>query len=300
MLPFRPIHALALGWLLSSCIAPGPSVSKSPGASAAATEPGTAVPARAFVWPRGTRAAVSLTYDDAIQSQIDNAVPALARHALPATFFLTGSSPYLAEHLDVYRGLVTAGHELGSHTMNHPCDRAQSWVKPGFGLQDYDLDRMRKELDESIQQLKDLGQKAPFSFAYPCGSTWLGEAHVSYVPLIEQSFVAARGVGPGIVDPSAPSLFDVPSPMGNDSGADLTAWVDRALASGGWVVFLFHGVAGDYLDVKAEAHETLLAYLDAHKSSIWTERFGAVASYIKAQAAAPPKDALRDPRRGAE
>ncbi len=246
-----------------------------------------AAPAHAFVWPHGARAAVSLTYDDALKSQIDNVVPALAAHSLLATFFLTGSSPYLQANPDVYRRLVAAGHELGSHTIYHPCDRGPDWVKPGFALQDYDLERMKKELAESIQQLKDLGQKEPLSFAYPCGSTSLGETRTSYVPLIEQSFIAARGVGASVADPSTVSLFNVPSPMGNASGADLTMWVDRALSSGGWVVFVFHGVAGDYLDVKADAQETLFAYLEQHKSSIWTERFGTVASYVKAQKAAP-------------
>jgi peptidoglycan/xylan/chitin deacetylase (PgdA/CDA1 family) len=287
MLLRKGLYGLALACTLSACIGPAPAASSSwpaPGAAPVVTTP---APAGAFVWPHGTRAAVSLTYDDAIQSQIDNAVPALAKHGLVATFFLTGTSPYLVSHLDVYRGLVTAGHELGSHTMYHPCDRAQSWVKPGFALQDYDLERMKKELADNTQQLKDLGQKEPFSFAYPCGSTWLGETHIDYRPLIEQSFIAARGVGSSVADPSTVSLFNVPSPMGNDSGADLTTWVDRALSSGGWVVFVFHGVAGDYLDVKADAHETLLSYLEQHKSSIWTERFGAVASYIKAQKSAP-------------
>jgi peptidoglycan/xylan/chitin deacetylase (PgdA/CDA1 family) len=282
---FKSIYGFPLACLLSACIAPAPTAqgaaqTPSPGVAAVA-------PPHAFVWPRGTRAAVSLTYDDAIQSQIDNAVPALAKHGLVATFFLTGTSPYLQANPDVYRGLVAAGHELGSHTMYHPCDRAQSWVKPGFALQDYDLARMKKELADNIQQLKDFGQKEPFSFAYPCGSTWLGETRINYTPLVEQAFVAARGVGSSVADPSTVSLFNVPSPMGNQSGPDLTAWVDRALSSGGWVVFVFHGVAGDYLDVKADAHEALLSYLDAHKTSIWTERFGAVASYIKAQKATP-------------
>jgi peptidoglycan/xylan/chitin deacetylase (PgdA/CDA1 family) len=268
--------------MISSCIAPDPAA-----AGTSVTPASTATPGRAFVWPRGTRAAVSLTYDDAIQSQIDNAVPALAKHKLPATFFLTGTSPYLQAHLDAFRGLVAAGHELGAHTMFHPCDRAQSWVKPGFALQDYDLDRMRKELADNLAQLKDLGQKAPFSFAYPCGSTWLGEARINYTPLVEETFIAARGVGPSVADPSTVSLFNVPSPGGDRPAAELIMWVDRALSSGGWVVFVFHGVAGDYLDVKADAHEALLAYLEQHKSSIWTERFGTVASYIKTQQSAP-------------
>src|SRR5438132_1155772 len=35
-----------------------------------------------FAWPSGKRAAVSLTYDDALTSQLDHALPALAGHHL--------------------------------------------------------------------------------------------------------------------------------------------------------------------------------------------------------------------------
>jgi peptidoglycan/xylan/chitin deacetylase (PgdA/CDA1 family) len=235
------------------------------------------------VWPNGARAAVSLTYDDAIQSQLDNAAPALAKHGLRATFFLTGHSGVLQGSADRYRALAQAGHELGAHTMDHPCDRSLSFVKPGFALQDYDLPRMQADLTENIQQLRELGQKEPFSFAYPCGATWLGEVHTSYVPLIEQLFIAARGVNGRVGDPTNDSLFEVPSAMGNGSGPELIGWVERALSSGGWVVFTFHGVAGDYLSVQADAHEALLGYLEQHERSVWTERFGRVASYVKAQ-----------------
>ncbi len=257
--------------------------SPGPGNGAGASPADPPPSARAFAWPNGTRAAVSLTYDDAIQSQLDNAVPALARHGLVATFFLTGTSGLVQQSPERYRALVQAGHELGSHTMNHPCDRGMSFVKPGFGLQDYDLPRMQAELHDNIQQLRDLGQKEPFSFAYPCGSTWLGEAHTSYIPLIEQEFVAARGVDARVDDPARDTLFQVPSPMGNMAAPTLITWVDRALKEGGWVVFTFHGVAGDYLAVEAGAHEALLGYLEQHKSSVWTERFGSVAQYVKAQ-----------------
>ena len=236
-----------------------------------------------FVWPHGTRAAVSLTYDDAIQSQLDHAAPALAQHGLVATFFLTGSSAVLSASPERFRELIKAGHELGSHTMYHPCDRSFSWVAPGHALQDYDAAKMDAELDESIQQLRDLGQTGPLSFAYPCGSTWLGEQHTSYVPSIEKRFVAGRGVNNRVSDPSRDSLSEVPSVPGDTDGATLTTWVERALERGGWIVFTFHGVAGDYLDVKADAHETLLAYLEQHKTTVWTERFGSVAQYIQAQ-----------------
>jgi peptidoglycan/xylan/chitin deacetylase (PgdA/CDA1 family) len=277
------LRSIFLGTLVAcavtSCITSMPPNSH----SAPATASAAASNVEPFVWPNGARAAVSLTYDDAIQSQLDNAAPALARHGLIATFFLTGHSQVLKNSAERYRALVQAGNELGSHTMDHPCDRSLSFVKPGFALQDYDLARMQADLLENIAQLRDLGQKKPFSFAYPCGSTWLGEQHTSYVPLIQQLFVAARGVNGRVSDPSQDPLSEVPSPMGNESGADLTSWVDRALAQGGWVVFTFHGVAGDYLAVQADAHEALLSYLEKHKSSVWTERFGTVASYVKAQ-----------------
>ncbi len=236
-----------------------------------------------FAWPEGTRAAVSLSYDDALPSQLDHALPALARHGLHATFFVTGHAEGLRATPERYRELTKAGHELGAHTMDHPCDRSFSWVRPGFALQDYDSARMRADLRDNRQQLQDLGQSPPYALAYPCGSTWIGSAHTSYVPLVEELFVAARGADGRVCDPNRDSLFEVPSVAGNVSGAELTSWVDRASSAGGWVVFTFHGVAGDYLTVSSAAHEVLLNYLEQHRSQIWTERFGAVARYVAAQ-----------------
>lgn len=267
--------------------------SAAPASSAQANQP-------RMLWPNAARAAVSLTYDDALRSQLDHAVPALRKHGLVGTFFLTGTSPVLQASPESYRALRRAGHELGAHTMNHPCDRKLGFVKPGMSLQDYDSARMQAELAESIAQLRDLGQAGPLSFAYPCGSTWLGEPPTSYVPSVEKSFIAARGVTRGIVDPAHPRLFEVASVMG-DLGADaLIAWVERAVESGGWLVFTFHGVDGEQLSVDAEAHEALLAYLEKNKAQIWIERFGPVAEYVRAHApvesAAPPASASASPK----
>jgi peptidoglycan/xylan/chitin deacetylase (PgdA/CDA1 family) len=269
---------LALG--LSACLTSMPHAGSSNTAPATSSAAATA---GSVTWPHGASAAVSLTYDDAIQSQLDNAVPALARHGLVATFFLTGSSATLKAAPERFRALRAAGHELGSHTLFHPCDRALSFVQPGFALQDYDAARMDAELEESMQGLRDLGQPEPFSFAYPCGSTWIGESHTSYVPAIEKRFAAARGVANRVTNPASDSLFEVPSAPGNARGIDLIDWVEQALRSGGWVVFTFHGVAGDYLAVQNDAHEALLAYLEKNKARVWTERFGTVAQYVKAQ-----------------
>ena len=111
---------------------------------------------------------------------------------------------------------------------------------------------------------------------------------MSYVPLIEKSFIAARGVTRAIVDPAQPRLFEVASVMGDIREGQLIEWVERALQSGGWLVFTFHGVETEQLPVDAGAHEALLAYLAKNEAQIWTERFGTVAQYVKAHAPVEP------------
>ena len=39
-----------------------------------------------IVWPNGARAAVSLSYDDTLNSQLDNAAPVLDKHGIKASF----------------------------------------------------------------------------------------------------------------------------------------------------------------------------------------------------------------------
>ena len=50
--------------------------------------PSTAFAGDGFAWPEGRKAAVSLAYDDALDSQLDNAIPALDRHGLKGIFYL--------------------------------------------------------------------------------------------------------------------------------------------------------------------------------------------------------------------
>ena len=55
-------------------------------AALAAARRAQAVPRRP--WPNGARAAVSLTYDDGLNSQLDCALPQLEAAGFRATFFL--------------------------------------------------------------------------------------------------------------------------------------------------------------------------------------------------------------------
>lgn len=238
---------------------------------------------QSFTWPGGARAAVSLTYDDAVPTQRRNAARQLGARGLTGTFFLTGTSPDLSSSRREWQGVLAAGHELGSHTMHHPCDASHAWVPRGYTSQDYDLPRMGAELDQTLELLEGLGAPAPFTFAYPCGETRVGKKRQSYVELVAQRFLAARGTEPRIADPLKDALELVPAHDGAKAEAALIALVDEAAALGGWLVLIFHGVGGDHLSVTLDAHAALLEHLSQRRATLWTERFGTVAAHVRSR-----------------
>ena len=71
------------------------------------------------VW-NNKKCAVSLTYDDAINVDLDNAIPALDSVGLKASFYLSGYSGAI-NRIDEWRAIAKNGHELGNHTLYHPC-----------------------------------------------------------------------------------------------------------------------------------------------------------------------------------
>jgi peptidoglycan/xylan/chitin deacetylase (PgdA/CDA1 family) len=67
---------------------------------------------------RGSRQ-IALTYDDGPNDPHTlRLLEVLARHGVPATFFLIGR--YVQQRPDVAREVVRAGHVVGNHTFTHP------------------------------------------------------------------------------------------------------------------------------------------------------------------------------------
>ncbi len=62
---------------------------------------------------------LALTYDDGPNHpHTMKLLDVLARHAVPATFFLIGK--YVQQRPDIVREIVEAGHTIGNHTFTHP------------------------------------------------------------------------------------------------------------------------------------------------------------------------------------
>jgi hypothetical protein len=231
-------------------------------------------------WPGGKKAAVALTYDDGLPSQLSNAAPALEQNGLVATFFLSENYAGFEQRKTKYQELHQKGFELAAHTVRHPC----------FGLTPelaaLDQAGVEKELDDNIAMLRALGVSGPLTFAYPCGNTEYGTPRTSYVPLIESRFFAARGVNCCALAPSAVNLYDVNTywPPSDATAATITAPIDEALASGTFLVYGFHAVGespGEWSAVPQVAHDALVAYLAQKKSELWVTTFGEAASYVK-------------------
>src|SRR4051794_24883965 len=96
-----------------------------------------------LAWPKGKGAAIVLTYDDALHSQLDIAVPQLDRAHLEATFFLDGD--VTPADMVRWRRVSRAGHELGNHSLFHPCPRAMLPGREQYLTDNYDVARMLTE-----------------------------------------------------------------------------------------------------------------------------------------------------------
>ena len=138
-----------------------------------------------FAWPDGKTAAVVLTYDDAMDTHLDNAAPDLDAASLRGTFFLSGNSDSLARRLPEWRALASRGHELANHAIFHPCLRKpageaeRDWVKPEYALEGYTAGRIRDEVAAMNTTLAAIDGESVRTFAYNCCDTVAGGAPTS-------------------------------------------------------------------------------------------------------------------------
>lgn len=256
-------------------------------ALACMTTPAAAAEPR-FVWPQGAQAAVSLAYDDALDSQLDTAIPALDKAGLKASFYLTLSSDVLKRRLAEWRAAAAHGHELGNHTLFHQCSRSgpdRSWVTPENDLDRISAAQLVAQIRVGNTLLHAIDGRHERTFTTPCGDLRAGGN--DYQGLIKSDFVAIKSLAGGVVADMAtldPYAVAVAAPV-NATGAQLIEWVQQAARAGTMMNITFHGIGADYLSVSKQAHEELLGHLAAHRGVYWTDTFINIMQYVKAQRA---------------
>src|SRR5450631_102808 len=159
----------------------------------------------------GRQCAVVLTYDDAIDVDLDNVVPALDSAGLKGTFYLIGSSSAVSRRIPEWRAAAKNGHELGNHTSFHPCDGrlpGRSWLKPENDLSLYTIPRMTADIRMTNTLLAAIDGRTERTFAYPCGDKMIG--NVNYFDAVKKDFVAARGTRSAMLPSDSIDLGDIP------------------------------------------------------------------------------------------
>ena len=229
-----------------------------------------------FAWPDGQKMAISLSYDDALNSQLDIAIPALDKHGLAASFYLTLASPVVRQRLSEWRAAAMKGHELGNHTIYHPCSAAlpdRDWVKNYHNIDDYEIGEIVDEVIVANSFLHAIDGRQERTFTVPCGD-FIASGE-SYLPAVRELFIAIKGFE--FEDKTTSDWWAVV----DVSGTELIERIKAETASGTKLFnIIFHGVGGDYLTVSAEAHELLLEYLADNKETYWVDSYINIMKYV--------------------
>ena len=232
--------------------------------------------------------AVVLTYDDAIDVDLDNVLPVLDSLDFKATFYLIGSSPIVNKRIDEWRRAAMEGNELGNHSLYHPCDGSlpgRGFVTPDNDLSKYTVYRAVSEIKTNNTLLKAIDGKDDRTFAYPCGDLKIGDVY--FYNQLKNEFAGARGVSPGLQSIKQVDLTNIDCYMINGQSADyMIDLVKKAIQTHTLLVFLFHGVGGGHsINVDLHAHSQLLHYLKQNQNKIWIAPMVEVTKYINKQQA---------------
>ena len=236
-----------------------------------------------FQWPNGKTVAVSLTWDDGRKSQVDVGTQILDQHGVKATFYVVPSSVERA--LEGWLSAVSKGHEIGNHSLVHPCSGNFLWSRDR-ALEEYTLSQMRTELTKANEKIQELLGVMPSEFAYPCGQTFIGRGTntMSYVPIISEQFSSGRTW----LDETAndPAYCDLAQITGVEmDGKDIqhiTELIEKAKEDGLWLVLAGHDIGNKNIQTtEVKMLKKLLPYLTDPANKIWIAPVGEISAYIR-------------------
>jgi len=238
-----------------------------------------------FKWPEGKKMAISLTFDDARLSQIDKGIPLLDKYGVKGTFYVSPNA--VTQRLDGWKKAVKNGHDIGNHSVVHPCTGNFKWARQK-ALEDYTLLSMKSELDSASNIINQLLGISPASFAYPCGQKFVGKGIYtqSYIPVIAAKFESGRGW----LDEAAndPSYCDMAQLTGVELDGktfdQILKLIETAKASGLWLVLAGHEMDAEGVQTsRLETLEALCKYATDPANGIWIDNVHNIAAYVKAK-----------------
>jgi len=226
-----------------------------------------------LIWPDGRAKAVSLSYDDSLNSQLDYVLPALDAHNFKASFYILPNSSVVNDRMDEWRAAAAHGHELGNHSVYHPCSASlpnREWVAAHHDLDRYSIEQIVEEVTTANTFLKAVDGKTERTFTAPCGD--VSVAGDNYLNEIREGFIAIKGQG-------VESGFSIVWNPTEVTGEQLIDHIKSVPAGVSLINIIFHGVGGDYLSVSSVAHSKLLHFLASNSEIYYVDSFVNIMKY---------------------
>ena len=235
-----------------------------------------------FHWPEGKQMALSLSFDDARFSQVEKGIPLLDQYGISGTFYVSPGA--MLERVEDWKDAVNAGHDIGNHTLVHPCSGNFPWARDK-ALENYTLEEMANELDSASSLIHSVLGIWPSSFAYSCGQTFVGRGvdTRSYVPLVAERFETGRDwMNEG---PNDPVFCDLARLNGTEldgkSFQEALQLIKEAREQGAWLIFAGHemndrGVQTSWLSTI----DSICRYASDPANGIWIDNVTNVGRYV--------------------
>lgn len=251
-----------------------------------------AAPIKTVPW-NGHVGAVSFTFDDAYENQVQNLSPILEE--LPdvhVTFFLTNMGNGLQKNAAGFATLAKAGHEIGNHTDTHA---HLSGVSDNAELEKEIVqfaDNIEKVMADNGAKIRVTSLATPFCenndkvsavidtrhfINRDCG--WHGRNEWDIEPkwLSLQAKIWTRS---GATVEEMLSSLDTAAYIGNFSNAN--PW-EVSVKGGSWLVVLNHGVTDDTGDDYAiNPSDIKKLFQHALENDLWVAPFGTIGAYHRA------------------
>lgn len=216
----------------------------------------------------GYPGAVTFTFDDACQSQLNNVVPELKKRGIAATFFLYNSGNAFSANKAAWVAAEKNGNELANHTLDH----SDLTKATNAATEVSSMAALLRAADTSIPAV---------TLAYP-GCAVGSESAVGAENFMARGCLFSAPYIPLQWKTQPSDWLRVNAIYVSDdataTGPTMTA-IDAA-KNGGWIATLNHGVGGDWLSV-TPANVTAM-FDRAIKDGLWIGTFQEVGAYWRA------------------
>ncbi len=216
-------------------------------------------------WHNFSQAAITYSFDDGTPNQIPVAVPLLDKYGFHGTFNLITS---WVKNWDEWKNVAQKGHEIASHTINHP----------NFGQ--ISESQQEDELAKSKDTIEMMIGKECITMVYPYCVTGNDQ-------IVARYYISARGCSGQIGNPTPENMFNITSRVvGTESDMqtadNFNKWVASAIDTKGWCVFLIHALDGDggYSPIESKEFDAHLNYVKQAGLAYWVGTFAEISKYI--------------------